>query len=292
MLERFEPGELKFVMGHELGHHLYNHHDLPIGYVLRGKIPPSPKLALALTSWSRFAEVSADRAGAYCANDLETVAHSLFKLASGLSGKLVNFSLADFMRQVDEMQIEDAEPGQGAPTEDWFLTHPFSPLRVKALKLFDESVLAREDGISVTDLEAAVHNLMSLMEPSYLEGRTDTAEIMRRLLFAGAIAVASESKGITDAEIDMFEAFFGKRSFSDRLDVEQIKAELPERISQAKANTSRPQRMQVLRDLCTISRADGHATEAEVDLLLKIAKDLSVPGTFVLQTLAGDPELD
>ncbi len=292
LLERFEPGELKFVMGHELGHHLYNHHDLPIGYVLRGKIPPSPKLALALTSWSRFAEVSADRAGAYCANDLETVAHSLFKLASGLSGQLVNFSLADFMRQVDEMQIEDAEPGQGAPTEDWFLTHPFSPLRVKALKLYDESVLAREDGISVTDLEAAVHNLMSLMEPSYLEGRTDTAEIMRRLLFAGAIAVASESKGITDAEIAVFEAFFGKRSFSDRLDVEQIKAELPERISQAKANTSRPQRMQVLRDLCTISRADGHETEAEVDLLLKIAKDLSVPGTFVLQTLAGDPELD
>ena len=90
----------------------------------------------------------------------------------------------------------------------------------------------------------------------------------------------------------MFEAFFGKRSFSDRLDVEQIKAELPERILQAKANTSRPQRMQVLRDLCTISRADGHETEAEVDLLLKIAKDLSVPGTFVLQTLAGDPELD
>ena len=218
-------------MGHELGHHLYNHHDLPIGYVLRGKTPPSPKLALALTSWSRFAEVSADRAGAYCANDLETVAHSLFKLASGLSGQLVNFSLADFMRQVDEMQIEDAEPDQGAPTEDWFLTHPFSPLRVKALKLFDESVLAREDGISVTDLEAAVHNLMSLMEPSYLEGRTDTAEIMRRLLFAGAIAVASESKEITEAEIDMFEAFFGKRSFSDRLDVEQIKAELPERIS-------------------------------------------------------------
>ncbi len=292
LLEGFEADELKFVMGHELGHHLYNHHDLPIGYVLRGKTPPSPKLALALTSWSRFAEVSADRAGAYCTNDLETVAHSLFKLASGLSGQLVKFSLAEFMQQVDEMQMENSEPGQGAPTEDWFLTHPFSPLRVKALKLFDESVLAREDGTSAADLEASIHNLMSLMEPSYLEGRTDTAEIMRRLLFAGAIAVAVESEGISDAEIAVFEAFFGKRSFSDKLDVEQIKAELPERIAQAKTQTSRPQRMQVLSDLCTISRADGHATEAEVDLLLEIGKQLSVPGTFILQTLAKDPELD
>ncbi len=292
LLERFEPGELKFVMGHELGHHLYNHHDLPIGYVLRGKTPPSPRLALALTSWSRFAEVSADRAGAYCANDLETVAHSLFKLASGLSGQLVNFSLDEFLQQVDEMQMEDAEPGQGAPTEDWFLTHPFSPLRVKALKLFDESELVRKDGISVSELEANIHNLMSLMEPSYLEGRTHSAETMRRLLFAGAIAVAAVSEGISEAEIEVFEAFFGKRSFSDKLDVEQIKAELPERISQAKTHTSRPQRMQVLRDLCTISRADGHTTEAEVDLLLEIGKDLAVASTFVLQTLAGDPELD
>ncbi|MCZ6619379.1 MAG: M48 family metallopeptidase [Gammaproteobacteria bacterium] len=292
LLERFEPGELKFVMGHELGHHLYNHHDLPIGYVLRGKTPPSAKLALALTSWSRFAEVSADRAGAYCANDLETVAHSLFKLASGLSGQLVNFSLAEFMQQVDEMQMEVSEPGQGAPTEDWFLTHPFSPLRVKALKLFDESELAREDGTSVADLEASIHSLMSLMEPSYLEARTDTAEIMRRLLFAGAIAVAAESAGISPAEIAVFETFFGNRSFSDKLDVEQIQAELPERISQARTHTSRPQRMQVIHDLCTIARADGHSTEAEVDLLLEIGKNLSIPGAFILQSLASNPELD
>ncbi len=292
LLEAFADSELKFVVGHELGHHIFNHHDLPIGYILRGRNRPNPKLALALTSWSRYAEISADRAGAYCAQNLHAVAHALFKLASGLSGSLVTFTLKDFLRQVDEMQLEDAGPGQGAPTEDWFLTHPFSPLRVKALKLFDDSELTRKNGTSVEDLDVGIQGLMSLMEPSYLEGRTDTAETMRRLLFAAVIVVAATSAGISDAEVEVFEEFFGKRSFSDKLDIDKISAELPDRIEQAKAQTSLPQRMQVVRDLCTVSQADGHTTDAEVDQLLQIAHDLEVPATFVHQTLSDEPELD
>ena len=37
LLEAFEGNELKFVIGHEFGHYVYNHHDIPIGYLLKGK---------------------------------------------------------------------------------------------------------------------------------------------------------------------------------------------------------------------------------------------------------------
>ena len=70
LLESFEGAELGFVMGHELGHHLYSHHDIPIGYILKGQQRPPPGLALELFAWSRYAEISADRAGAHCAQDL------------------------------------------------------------------------------------------------------------------------------------------------------------------------------------------------------------------------------
>ncbi len=292
LLQAFDAAETKFVMGHELGHHLYHHHDIPIGYILRGQTHPSPKLALELTSWSRYAEISADRAGAHCAQDLEAVAHSLFKLASGLSGGYANFSLDEFMQQVDEMQLEDAQPGQGAPTGDWFLTHPFSPLRVKALKLFDESELARAGGRSVNDLEVGVQGLMSLMEPSYLEARTDTAEAMRRLLFAGAIVVAAANGEISAEEISVFEKFFGDRAFSDKLDIEKIQKELPERIRQVRDNVSLPQAMQVVRDLVTIARAEHGSCEAEKRVLYRIARDLGISTSFVDQNLECDVELD
>jgi hypothetical protein len=121
---------------------------------------------------------------AYCADDQEGVARALFKLASGLSGRTIRFKLADFLSQVDHMQEEDADPGVGASSEDWFSTHPFSPLRVKALELFHRSELVSSSGESIAQLEMGVQKLMSLMEPSYLEAKTGAAEAMRRLLFA------------------------------------------------------------------------------------------------------------
>ncbi len=190
LLETFSGSELRFVMGHELGHHLYRHHDIPIGFLLGGHQRTDARLALDLFAWSRYAEISADRAGAHCAQDIDGVAKALFKLASGLSGNVIAFSLDDFLAQVDEMRAEDERPGAGALREDWFSTHPFSPLRVKALKLFDDWVQAGVLETGLADLDTAIQGLMSLMEPSYMEGRTDAAETMRRLLFVVADPVA------------------------------------------------------------------------------------------------------
>ena len=55
LLEAFSENELLFVVGHELGHHVYRHHEIPIGYILGGDARPSPSLALELFTWSRYA---------------------------------------------------------------------------------------------------------------------------------------------------------------------------------------------------------------------------------------------
>jgi tellurite resistance protein len=292
LLEDFEGSELLFVMGHELGHHVYRHHDVPIGFVMRGRERPDPRLALTLFAWSRYAEASADRAGAYCANDIEGVSRSLFKLASGLTSKTIQFQLDDFLAQIDQMQIEDAEPGAGAPKEDWFSTHPFSPLRVKALTLFDQSELVRSGGSSREELETGVQRLLSLMEPNYLEGQTNVAESMRRLLFAGAIAVAHADAEISPSEIEIFEGFFSTGSFSESLDIGSLVASLPERIEQVKEAASTTQAMQVLRDLCVVARAEGHVKPAEREVLDAIARGLGISTKFVCQTMDSDLDPD
>ncbi len=291
LLEAFTDKELKFVMGHELGHHVYNHHAIPIGYILRGGTRPDPRLALDLFTWSRYAEISADRAGAHCAQDLLAVSRALFKLASGLSGSSVQFHLDDFLAQVDAMQVEDAVPGQGAPKEDWFSTHPFSPLRVKALTLFHNSELAGGTQ-SKHDLEVAVQGVMSLMEPSYLDGRTDTAENMRRLLFAGALVVANADGNISEEEVAIFEKFFGKGAFSDSLNLDALHDDLEDRIAQVREMASTPQAMQVLRDLCLVARSEGLISQVETDVLNEIADGLGVPREFVCQSLDSEFEPD
>ncbi len=292
LLEGFLDSEFRFVMGHELGHHLFGHHDIPIGYIMRSGKRADPRLALQLSTWSRYAEISADRAGAHCAQDLEGVARALFKLASGLTGSVVHFDLKEFLAQVDDLQIGDNEPGQNSPSSDWFLTHPFSPLRVKALQLFHSSILAAEKGMSVEDLELGVQNLMGLMEPSYLEGRSAASEAMRRLLFAAALIIADANGDISAKEIAMFEKFFGPRSHSEKLNLEQIKAELPARVESVKQHTGTGQRMQILHDLGRIACADGYTHPKEIAVLNSIAEDLDLSKDFVDSILCSNTELD
>ena len=278
-------------MGHELGHHVYDHHAIPIGYLLRGQSHPDPKLALELFAWSRYAEISADRAGAHCAQDMDAVARALFKLSSGLTTKVVEFSLNDFVAQVDDMQVGDQEPGQGSSQSDWFSTHPFSPLRVKALKLFEESELYGGN-VSKQDLEVGVQAVLSLMEPSYLEAKTDTAEAMRRLLFAGLISVADASDGISAHELEVFGKFFGKYAFSGKLDIDKIKETLTRRALELKKKASQTQCMQVLHDMCTMAQANGGVSEAERSELEKVAKELDIPSSFICRSIDVEKDLD
>lgn len=291
LLEGFTPQELKFVIGHELGHHAYDHHAIPIGYLLKGQQRPDPQLALELFAWSRYAEISADRAGAHCAHDMSAVASALFKLSSGLTSKVVEFSLDDFVAQVDDMQVGDQEPGQGAPQSDWFSTHPFSPLRVKALKLFEQSKLY-EGKESKEQLEVGVQAVLSLMEPSYLEAKTGTAEAMRRLLFAGLIAVADAKDGISAEELKVFGKFFGKYAFTEKLDIEKIKQTLKRRIKETVEKSTQTQCMQVLHDMCLIAQADGGVCPSERLVLDKVALGLNIPKSFICQVVESSNELD
>lgn len=292
LLEAFSGSEFRFVMGHELGHYMYGHHDIPIGYAMSSQNRPDPKLALQLSAWSRYAEVSADRAGAHCAQDFQGLARALFKLASGLSGSVVQFDLNEFLAQLDDLQIADEEPQTQSPSSDWFMTHPFSPLRVKALQLFHSSELVIESGISKSDLEHGVKNIMGLMEPSYLEGKNEAAESMRRLLFAASLIIADAHERISAEEIAMFEKFFGPHSYNDKLNLAALKSELSSRVTSVNLQTSIGQRMQVLSDLRRIACADGAVHNKELGILKDLADSLKVPRDFLDTINCGLKSLD
>jgi hypothetical protein len=139
--------------------------------------------------------------------------------------------------------------------------------------------------MSKADLEIGVQSLMGLMEPSYIEGKTETAKFMRRLLYAGAIAIADASNGIGPEEVKIFEKFFGPGEFSSNLDVTRLKEDLDNRVNNACLNTSIPQRMQVVRDLCIVAQASGRITDEERDVLEHIAAGLNISRGFISRTI-------
>ena len=94
--------ELTFIIGHEFGHALYEHYKLPAFGLCQGALPPSK--ALKLMSWSRQAEISADRAGLLCCEDIDAATISFIKMSCGLGEPYVSFDIEDFISQVDEIE--------------------------------------------------------------------------------------------------------------------------------------------------------------------------------------------
>lgn len=292
LLEKFDEEELLFVMGHELGHHIFRHHDIPIGYLTSSPNKVGAKLALQLFAWSRYAEISADRAGGLCTTDGNAAARALFKLASGLTTDLIEIRIDDFAAQADEMELDRPTGKQSELSTDWFLTHPFTPLRVKALQSFFGSELVQAGGISREQLENRCHDLMGLMSPNYLSEKSEVAETMRRVLFSAGLGLIRCSGGVKDEEIDAFDSLFGPGSYSEDLDFETLENLLDQRIADANQTVPHARKTQVLRDLCLLAKCDGRVTRKEREYINEVGRKLQISRVLIDNCFSRDCSLD
>lgn len=283
LLEGFRPDELRFVVGHELAHHKYEHHRLPVGELMqktKGRLPRT--LLLRIFAWKRYAEISCDRAGLYCAGSLEPAARGLFKLASGLSSDRIQVNIGEFLAQVTDLRAETdlATAAEAAGRRDWLSTHPFSPLRLRAAQLFANSSIMGADGMPVDVLEARVDELMTVMDPSYLTEQSDIAESMRRLLVAAGLALATETGTADQKAVEALADLLDDPTVAE-VDIEAVVSDLPRRVKRVRTLVPMTRRAQVLRDLCVVARADGVVSEDEERLLLQIAEELEVSAELV-----------
>jgi Zn-dependent protease with chaperone function len=147
---QLSPEELRFVLGHECGH-IHNRHVtfLTLAYMthyrLFGKcwLDPVkyrfPLLAtkIPLDTWQRRAEVTADRAGAICARDVEAGARALVKLRLGFASLAQQVDVETYLAQDDEARTHlFVERGQ-----ELTYAHPLVVKRIKLLRLFGRSEL-------------------------------------------------------------------------------------------------------------------------------------------------------
>lgn len=137
--------ELCFIIGHECGHlameHLVYHFIGKKLYSLGTRIPVvGPALAktlgLPLNTWSRYSEITCDRAGFICCGDLKTAQRALMKLESGFA----NVSDVDLDVYV-EQSLSSLENMKVGVVKEYFFDHPLTPKRLKALDLFSQSEL-------------------------------------------------------------------------------------------------------------------------------------------------------
>ncbi len=135
--------EMRFVVGHELGHALSGHavYRTMLMHLMRlarsfGVLPVGGwalrAIVAALYEWQRKSELSGDRAGLLCCQDMDTAIRVEMKLAGG--SRLDKLDSEVFLAQAREYErTGDMRDGLLKLLNLELQTHPFSVLRAAAL---------------------------------------------------------------------------------------------------------------------------------------------------------------
>jgi Zn-dependent protease with chaperone function len=144
LIELLDTEELRFVVGHELGHALSGHavYRTMLMHLLRlasgvGWMPVGGwalrAIVAALMEWSRKSELSGDRAGLLCGQDVDASVRVHMKLAGGAMVPEMNH--AAFLQQADDYdRTGDLRDGVLKLLNLELQTHPFSVLRAAELR--------------------------------------------------------------------------------------------------------------------------------------------------------------
>jgi hypothetical protein len=162
-LEELEDLEIQFILGHELGHFLFEHNRM--NYLINPN-PTSQGVTLLpsmgesiFLRWRKKCEISTDRVGLLACGDFENAARAMLKTAYGLTGKNLNLDVDSLLQQIDDLKEEPEA------LEVNYRSHPLMPLRLKVMQMFAESSLFSQVVNGESDI--------SEQELSALEDQTD-----------------------------------------------------------------------------------------------------------------------
>jgi Zn-dependent protease with chaperone function len=148
LVDMLDDEERFFVVAHELGHIKCGHvlytlmaRNIAVLVALIGQATLGlgallgQGLVFALLEWQRKAELSADRAGLLCTQDIDPCTRTFMKLAGGAKSLFDEMDRDEFLRQIQ--LYEDADRSGLNKVYKFLMTvnrtHPFAVLRAKEL---------------------------------------------------------------------------------------------------------------------------------------------------------------
>jgi len=290
MVERMTDDELRFALGHELGHLHYRHYRARLVYRAVGededgdpRLPPL--LAARLESWVRLAELSADRAGfAAVEGKLDTIVSAFFKIASALGPEHLRFDIDAFLSQLEDLRQMKRREVLAK------FSHPITPVRVRALQLFGEAVGRSPEGdVGKLDaVNAEVQEIARLLDYEV----TEPLEVHARdfLIAGGLLAAYADDEEVTGEQWKLLVQLLVPLTSDPEARLEQVEsreeaeAMVTENAGWLRENAGE-ERFTLFRHLAHMVAVDGRLHPGEAEFMIKIAALLDIPVKAATETV-------
>ena len=286
-LEELEDLEIQFILGHELGHFLFEHNRM--NYLINPN-PTSQGVTLLpsmgesiFLRWRKKCEISTDRVGLLACGDFENAARAMLKTAYGLTGKNLNLDVDSLLQQIDELKEEPEA------LEVNYRSHPLMPLRLKVMQMFAESSIFSQMVKGQSDI--------SEKELAELEDQTDQwvnwikryprrpleVSAMKLVIAAGLKLIMTETV-IMDEEIKVIIQILHKY-FTDEpgdviqevmQDTENLDKLIDTNVKEISEKGDDRHKTFVLSRLSDIAIADGKLAKPEAGIIFDIAKSFGI----------------
>lgn len=269
--------ELEFVIGHELGHTIFHHIDVPVPYLLNAT-DIGPRDRMQLLAWQRASEVSADRIGLLCCGSLDVAAAALFKTLSGLTIEGLKVDPAEFAAQWELLEREVVE---GGDDDHWQLTHPFPPLRMKAMMLYWNDARDGEVGRPSEAVDEDVSRLLAMMDPLARERKDSADPILADFFLWGGLGIAVANGELHETEVERLAAI----TSGDRLrgataagppSLERCLAEFRGCVTSRRRKLKAMEIHRIMQGLLEVAAADGSVDDSELQAFEMIGGELGI----------------
>lgn len=277
LFDLMNQDELRFVIGHELGH-LINK-DTALTRLIQFVFPENSSVPVSLQYKIRLhdqlAELVADRYGYIATGRMDACVTAFFKMASGLDLAKMNVSI-DALIADNNRRLEYFLNDKGVSRA----SHPVNPIRVQALNLF-------ANASSDEELQQGMDELISIL---LKVGDTELDEYLAYFIASAGIIVASADKEVHEDEFNQILESLASLKIFPRLFIEEIAqgdvAEIFNRSVEALLNLNPSIRQGLIDYMISISMSDKKIAAEEVQMLYDFGASIGFSDKEIAASIA------
>jgi Zn-dependent protease with chaperone function/uncharacterized tellurite resistance protein B-like protein len=290
LIQLMTDDELRFVIGHEMGHLINKNTDLLrlINFIFPDKNNVPALLEHKIRLWNQLSELIADRYGYMAIPNLEVCISAFFKMSSGLDSDRVDLHIDAFLDE-NNKRLEYFKKDNGLN----YASHPINPIRVKAIDLFSNCQKFNPD-IKTAFTEEQLQEKMDELIQILMKIRSSELDYhLAHFVATAGLIVADSDDEVDDLELDaiihsLSEFIIFPKSFLENIAQSGKLIDIFKESIESILEISPAERENMIQYLISIVMADRELKAEELDLIFKIGVNIfGYSVTEVAQIFAG-----